>query len=181
VNNGTGLPHLLETKRLVLRRPRAEDADAVFAYASDPDVTLHMDWTRHTTVAHSRAYLEYCDAVWRDGSEATWAITLRGDDRMLGAIGIRPGGHKADFGYVLARASWGQGFATEASRAVIDAAFALPGMSRIWATCSVDNARSARVLEKAGLAREGILKNWCVRPQKGGRVEDSYCYAVVRT
>ena len=153
----------------------------MFAYASDPEVTLHMDWRRHTNIAHTRAFLEYCDAGWRDGSEATWAITMRGDDRMLGAIGIRPNGHKADFGYVLGRPYWGRGIATEASRAVVDAAFALPGMTRVWATCSVDNLGSARVLEKSGLEREGILRSWCVRPQQGGRAGDSYCYAVVRT
>lgn len=180
MTSATGLPDLLHTERLVLRRPRATDAEAVFAYASDPDVTLHMDWPRHTDIAHARAFLEYCDAGWNDGSEATWAITIRGNDEMIGAIGIRPHGHKADFGYVLSRAHWGRGIATEASLTVIDSAFSLSGMSRVWATCSVENERSARVLEKAGLTREGILRNWYVRPQKGGRVEDSYCYAIVR-
>jgi RimJ/RimL family protein N-acetyltransferase len=180
MTSATDLPELLRTERLALRRPRATDAEAVFAYASDPDVTLHMDWARHTDIAQSRAFLDYCDEGWRTGSEATWAITLAGADRMIGAVGIRPRRHKADFGYVLAREHWGQGIATEASLAVIAAAFALAGMSRVWATCSVGNERSARVLEKAGLEREGILRNWCLRPQQGGRVEDAYCYAIAK-
>jgi [ribosomal protein S5]-alanine N-acetyltransferase len=180
MNNRPTLPELIHTDRLVLRRPRTSDVDAVFEYASDFEVSLHMDWARHTDIAQSHAFIDYCDASWGDGSDATWAITLRGDDRMVGAVGVRLEGHKADLGYVLSHAHWGRGIATEASRAVIDAAFALPGISRVWATCSVTNARSARVLEKAGLEREGILRNWCVRPQNDGRVQDAYCYAIVR-
>lgn len=176
----TCLPEIIRTDRLILRRPRASDAEAVYAYAADPEVTFHMDWPTHTDIARSRVFLEYCDAAWADGSEATWAITLTDDDRMAGVIAARPRGHKADFGYALSRAYWGRGLATEAARAVINEAFRLPGMARVWATCSLENIGSRRVLEKAGLEREGVLRAWCVRPQKAGIVEDSYCYSIVR-
>jgi ribosomal-protein-alanine N-acetyltransferase len=174
------LPETLATDRLILRRPRPSDADAVFAYASDPEVTLHMDWPTHTDVGQSLAFLEHSETGWADGSEALWAITLTGDDRLVGAISVRPHGHKADFGYVLAREQWGRGIATEAARVVIDEAFRLPGMTRVWATCSIDNVASRRVLEKSGLEREGVLRAWSVRPQKGGLIEDSYSYSIVR-
>jgi ribosomal-protein-alanine N-acetyltransferase len=180
MSNSMGLPETNRTERLTLRRPRSSDAAGVFAYASDPDVTLHMDWVMHTDMLQSRAYLDFCDAGWARGYEATWAITLGDDDRLIGVISARPRGHKADFGYALTRAHWGKGIATEASRAVIEELFRLPEIARVWATCSVDNVASRRVLEKSGLQREGILHAWCVRPQKGGVVEDSCCYAIVR-
>lgn len=176
----TRLPEIIRTERLTLRRPRPSDADAVFAYASDPQVTLHMDWPTHTDIAQSRAFLEHCAAAWADGNEATWAITLGDDDGMIGAVGVRTHGHKADFGYTLARAYWGRGIATEAARAMLDEVFRLPGIARVWATCSLENIGSRRVLEKAGLEREGVLRAWNVRPQKGGVVEDAYCYSIVR-
>lgn len=177
---GPPLPETIRTERLVLRRPRASDADDVFAYASDPEVTFHMDWPMHTDVAQSRAFLEQSEDRWTTGGEALWAITLAGDDRLIGMIAIRPHGHKADFGYVLARPHWSRGIATEAARAVIAETFRLPGIVRIWATCSTDNIASRRVLEKAGLEREGILHAWSLRPQKGNVVEDSFAYAIVR-
>lgn len=173
-------PEIIRTERLTLRRPRPSDADAVFAYASDPEVTLHMDWPTHAGVSQSRAFLEYCDAAWADASEATWAITLGGDDHLLGVIAVRPREHKADFGYALARQYWGRGIATEAARAVVVEVLRLPGIKRVWATCSLENSASRRVLEKAGLEQEGVLRAWCVRPQKGGAVEDAYCYSIVR-
>ena len=176
----TRLPEIIRTDRLTLRRPRLSDLDAIFAYASDPDVTFHMDWSTHTNIAQSRAFLEYCDAAWADGSEATWAITLGDDDRLIGVIAVRPRGHKADFGYALVREYWGRGIATEAARAVVDEVFRLPGVMRVWATCSLENAGSRRVLEKAGLEQEGVLRAWCVRPQKGGAIEDAYSYSMVR-
>jgi ribosomal-protein-alanine N-acetyltransferase len=179
MNLDTRLPETIRTNRLTLRRPRPSDADAVFAYASDPEVTRHMDWPTHTDIAQSRAFLDYCDAAWTDDSEAVWAITLD-DDRLAGVIAVRPSGHKADFGYALAQAYWGRGISTEAARAVVDEVFRLPRIKRIWATCSIENVGSRRVLEKAGLEREGILRNWSMRPQKGGKVEDSYCYSIVR-
>lgn len=174
------LPERIRTDRLTLRPPRASDADDVFRYASDPEVTLHMDWPTQTDLAQSHAFLEQCAAGWRDGSEATWAITLGSDDRLVGVIGLRPGGHRADFGYALARGHWGRGIATEAARAIVEAAFSLPNVVRVWATCSIEKVGSQRVLEKAGLQREGVLRAWCVRPQKGGAIEDAYSYSIVR-
>ena len=182
MDNPSPLSEIIRTVRLVLRRPRASDADAAILRLCvgprrDP---LHMDWPTHTDPAQSLVFLAYCDAAWADGSELTWAITLADNDEMIGVIGIRPDGHKADVGYALARAYWGRGIVTEAARAVVEGAFRVPGIVRVWATCSVDNIGSQRVLEKAGLEREATLRRWCVRPQKQGAIEDAYCYSAIR-
>jgi len=67
-------------------------------------------------------------------------------------------------GYAIAPDHWGGGYATEATRAIVDLAAGLDGVYRVWAFCDVDNRASARVLEKAGLIREGVLQRWVVHP-----------------
>jgi RimJ/RimL family protein N-acetyltransferase len=85
-----------------------------------------------------------------------------------------------NLGYVLGRKFWGQGYMTEAVRAVVDYALAEPEVFRVWAVCDVENAASARVLEKAGMRREGILRRWSMHPNISDEPRDSLCYARVK-
>jgi RimJ/RimL family protein N-acetyltransferase len=173
-------PGAFETRRLRLRRPRPDDDEAVFAYASDPVVTRLMDWPTHARVETSRRFLEFCADGWAAGTEFTWLVTLRPDDRALGAIACRPKGDAIEFGYVLHRAAHGRGLATEAARAVVGWLWCLPHVGRIEATCDVENAASARVLEKAGLALERVLPAYGARPNLGPEPRDAFLYAWVR-
>jgi RimJ/RimL family protein N-acetyltransferase len=91
-------------------------------------------------------------------------ITLKPDDRPIGSVGCRRRGHAVDLGYVLSRNHWRRGYATEAAQAVFKLAAGLEGVYRVWATCDVENTASARVLEKIGMVREGILRRWAFRP-----------------
>jgi RimJ/RimL family protein N-acetyltransferase len=71
--------------------------------------------------------------------------------------------------------------APEAARAVLEWASTLDGVHRIWATCDVENGASARVLEKIGMAREGLLRRWAVRPNLPATPpRDAYVYSWVR-
>ena len=173
-------PETIETERLVLRRARPEDAEAVFAYASDPEVTRYMDWPTHVSVDTGRRFIEECAARWASGEEFTWLVTVRPDDRALGAIAIRIRGEEADFGYVLHRSAHGRGYATEAARAVVEWALGLPSLRRITATCDVENAASARVLSKAGLSREAVLPAYAARPNLGSGSRDALLYGLDR-
>ena len=144
-------PEVIATERLRLRRPRPSDADAIFEYGSDPEVTRYMDWPRHEKVDTVADYLATCAPRWDSGAEYYWVIARPADDRAIGGISCRVKGHAVDFGYVLNRHHWRQGFATEAARAVVDLAFSLASVHRVWATCDVENLASVRVLEKLGL------------------------------
>lgn len=95
-------------------------------------------------------------------------------------VGVRPRGHKLDVGYVLARPYWGRGLMSEACAAVVDIAFSDPAVHRVWAVCDVDNHASTRVMEKAGMTREGVLRRWIVHPNVSSQPRDVYCYARVR-
>lgn len=174
-------PPIIETERLVLRPPRMEDAEAIFnSYASDEEVTRYLVWRPHTSIAETEEFLGRVVAFPEDGSRLTWALTLRGDDTLRGMIELRPHGHKADVGYVLARPFWGRGYTTEALRAVLDYAFSNPAMYRVWAVCDAENVASARVMEKAGMSFEGIFRRYQIRPQISPAPRDARCYSRVR-
>jgi len=174
-------PHTLTTRRLHLRRPAAEDAASIFAaYAQDPEVTRYLTWQPHASIDRTRDFLRRCAQGWQQGTEFSWVITLREGDALAGMIALRPEGHRANIGYVLARPLWGQGLMAEAARAVVDWALAQPEVHRVWAVCDVDNTGSARVLEKAGMVREGVLRRWMLHPNASDGPRDCFCYARVR-
>jgi RimJ/RimL family protein N-acetyltransferase len=84
----------------------------------------------------------------------------------------------AEVGYWLGRAFWARGIATAALRLVTAHAFrADPELRRLWAVPFVTNVASARVLEKAGYVREGLLRQSAI---KEGRVLDQWMYAILR-
>jgi RimJ/RimL family protein N-acetyltransferase len=174
-------PESITTERLVLRRPKASDTAAVFEYGRDPEVARYMDWPALTDIRDAIASTQRALQSWDSGVEYTWRITVKPDDVPIGACACRVSGHAADLGFVLARAHWGKGYATEAARAVLDWLRTLEGVDRVGATCDVDNTASARVLERIGMSREGVLQRWVVRPNLPSREpRDAFVYAWVR-
>lgn len=176
------MPRTLSTARLWLRPPVTTDAPAIFSFASDPEVTRYMDWPTHEDLDDSRAFLEDVAWGWESGDDYCWAIERADTADVVGTVACQFDEHGANFGYVLARAHWGGGLATEAAAAVFDAALAIDDVYRFWATCDIDNAASARVLTKLGLTWEGRLRSWSPRPNhaRGERPRDVDVYAWVR-
>jgi len=170
----------LETSRLVLRPPSIDDAEAIFvSYAQDPEVSRYTSWAPHRRLDDTRAFLRVCENGWERGSVFSWAITRRDDGRLIGMTDIRLDGHRGEIGYVLARAAWGHGYATEAARAVADWGRARPDLHRVWAVCDLENKASVRVLEKVGMAREACLRAWATMPAFSAP-RDVWCYGSVK-
>lgn len=172
----------LRTPRLLLRKPRLSDAPGIFAaYAADEEVTRYLTWQPHRDVAATTAFVQSCVTAWENGKGPyCWVITAGNEDAPLGMVALRVDDFKADLGYVLARSHWGRGLMTEAVGAVVAWALAQEQIRRVWAVCDVENAASARVLEKCGLQFEGILRQWLRRPSAGNEPVDCRCYAVVK-
>lgn len=173
-------PERIETERLVLRRPRLDDAEAIFArYASDPEVTRYLAWPRHETVEATRAFLEFSEAEWERWPAGPYLIESRDHGSLLGSTGLafeEP--DSASTGYVLARDAWGRGYATEALRAIIGIARGV-GVRRLYAVCHVDHEPSRRVLEKGGLRREALVPKAVEFPNlESGRRCDVFRYAI---
>lgn len=164
-----------------LRPPTSDDAEAIFRnYSSDPDVTKYLSWPRHTEVTQTKEFLATCPKGWESGEDFTWAICPKGSGECVGMIGLRMRGVTADVGYVLSKRYWGKGIMSEALARIVDWAIAQDGVVRVWAECHVDNAASARIMEKAGMQREGRLREHAVFPNLKGEPEDCYVYARVK-
>lgn len=174
-------PERLETKRLILRPPVLDDARAIFeGYAQDSEVTRYLVWRPHASINDTQAFLRRCLDVWSTATAFPWVLIQRETNRLIGMIEFRIDGFKADFGFVLARAHWGQGYMTEATQDVVLWALNQDSIWRVWAVCDVENKRSVRVLEKAGMKREGILRRWIVHPNLSEEPRDSYSYAITK-
>jgi ribosomal-protein-alanine N-acetyltransferase len=109
---------------------------------------------RPEPIAETVAFLQRCEQVWMDGTAFPWALWLS-DDTFAGLIELRVRPPAVDIGYALVRRCWKQGLMSEAARAAIQWGLGRPEIFRVWATCDVENAASARVLERAGMQREG--------------------------
>ncbi len=173
-------PEILVTPRLRLRPVSEDDVSDIFHYAGAERPTLYMNFRRHRDCSESLAFAKRCVECWALGSAFPWAITKKGEGRLLGVIELRLHPPKADFGYILNEHCWGNGFASEAAISVVDWAFAQPCIFRVWATCHPANIASVRVLKNAGLHPEATLGNWEARPQLGELAGPSLSFARVR-
>ena len=174
-------PDSFETSRLVLRKPGLADADDIFNhYAADPEVTRYLTWRACRDRSEVDVFLNQRLAKWDSGEEFSWAITEGGEDRVIGMIGCRMREHAAEIGYVLTRRYWGRGYVTEAAKAVVDWAGSLDSIFRVWAVCDLENIGSARVLERVGMEREGIVRRWIMHPNVSAEPRDCYMYSKVR-
>jgi len=172
-------PERHETARLLLRRPRRDDAERIFTrYASDAEVTQLLSWPRHGRIEETRAFLEWSDAEWQRWPAGPYLIELRQQAVLIGSTGLAFETHqRAATGYVLARDCWGNGYATEALQAVVAVAEQV-GVRRLYALCHVEHPASARILEKGGFLREGTLRRHSEFPNlRPGEPCDVFCYA----
>lgn len=175
------LPDRFETGRLVLRPIARGDALTIFAsYAQDPEVVRYLVWRPHRTLTETEAYIAGCIAAPAQNGR-TYALVGRSEGRLLGVLALRrPDPHRLDCGYVLARPFWRRGLMTEAMSEIVGWAMEQAAIWRVGAVCDVENLASARVMEKAGLMREGILRRWLVHPNIGADPRDCYSYAITR-
>jgi [ribosomal protein S5]-alanine N-acetyltransferase len=174
------LPERIVTKRLVLRPPGMADALDIFqSYANDPKVTRYMDWKPHKSIKTVKIFLEIAINKRKADSEYSFVIEDRKTGELMGMISARINGCRSDIGYVLGRQYHGKGYATEAARALVSALWRVKSIYRIWATCDIANKASARVLEKAGMRLEGILRKWIIR-NVSKKPRDTFCYSMVR-
>src|SRR5512142_1503960 len=114
------LPRELHTARLQLRRPERGDAPDIFArVAADSDVTRYLSWPRHRSAADTREFLEASEREWEAHGTGPYLIFTR-DGVLAGATGVHlETPYRASTGYALARDTWGRGYATECTRAIV--------------------------------------------------------------
>jgi len=177
---------IIKTRRLILRPPLLSDAKKIFqGYAQDLEVTRYVSWKMHQSLQETESFIKTCVEAWKTDVQYPWVVVTSKENRVIGMIELRfeksnKLAHMADVGYVLARSEWGRGYATEALNAVMKYAFSFPKVCRVWAVCDVDNPASARVMKKAGMVREGRMRQYTFHPNIGPEPCDVYLYAKVR-
>ena len=141
----------LESTRLIFRRPVASDVGAIFSrYASDPDVTRYLGWSRHRTLDDTRGFLSFSDSEWAKRPAGPLLIESKATGELLGSTGLAfDAPTSAMVGYVLAKDAWGHGFGSEALTAMTSLAAAL-GTTHLWSMVHPEHCASAHVLEKGG-------------------------------
>ena len=154
---------VLSTPRLILRALRISDLDDLYEYASDPEIDHYVPWEHYKNIEEARENLnEFLEEYQKDGLGA-WGIEHRVDKKLIGIINTSIPhriNRRVEVGYTIARAYWGQGYATEAVQAVIKFGFEKMDLVRMEAVVLRDNIASARVLEKAGMKFEGLLHSY---------------------
>lgn len=169
----------LQTPRLILRKLLITDAEAIFAYASDPQISNYVLWETHTSLQDSYDYINnVAFALDRSGQGINWGIVEKESNQLIGTCTLHstPAHRRASLGYAIARDYWGQGIMTEAAKAAIAFGFHVMHLQRIQGYCAVENVGSARVLEKAGMEFEGILRNYVFTKE---RAWDVKMYAII--
>lgn len=147
----------LKTDRLLLRPSRADDLDAVHAYASDPDNTRFMLFLPNGAREETARFLSAAAAEWEKPHPQCYEFVLTLDDgTLIGAASIALAGAEGtgELGWILNRQYWKRGYAKEAALALIAFAREELGLTRLVAHCDARNQASARVMEAIGLTLE---------------------------
>src|ERR1051325_11392457 len=172
-------PEYVQTERLTLRRPKAADARAIFErYAAYPEVTRYLAWPRHLSMTDTEVFIGFSDGEWQRWGCGPYLAFSRENGELLGSTGLAfESRDVASTGYVFARDAWGQGYASESLRTMIELARTM-GIRRLYAICHVDHGASRRVMEKCGLERDGVLARHTVFPNLGSGPCDVLCYSI---
>jgi ribosomal-protein-alanine N-acetyltransferase len=157
------VPPTLGTPRLILRPIGLHDANSIFSYASNPNVSKYTLWEPHQNIKDSLNYIEdYILDYYAQGVPEPLGITLKEDpNQVVGTVGcfwISKQAKAMELAYAIAEEHWGKGLVAEASMAVMDYCFKEFSVKRIQARCKTENRASARVMEKLGMTYEGTLK-----------------------
>ena len=145
--------NMMETKRLLLRPWKEEDAEALYKYAKDPDIGPIAGWPVHTSVENSREIIQKVLSA-----PETYAVVLKETGEPVGSVGLMVGewsnleigADEGEIGYWIGKPYWGQGLIPEAVRRCIRYGFEDLGLKTLWCGYFDGNEKSRRVQEKCG-------------------------------
>jgi RimJ/RimL family protein N-acetyltransferase len=125
-------PEQIETERLILRKPRMDDAPAVFSgWVQDPEVTRFLTWRPHENIGQTESMLAKAITEWDGDARFHFMITLKNGD-LIGRIQLHIESHRVELGYVMNKSFQGRGYMTETVRSIIDWAFQQPNIYSIF-------------------------------------------------
>ncbi len=173
---------IIKTERLILRKFTLADAEEVYHnWTSDEKVTSYVSWSTHKNVEETREVIQDWINKYENGSY-NWVVELEQTGELIGSISVIHISRKhnnCEIGYCYGSKYWNQGYATEALKAVVDYMLNECGMHVVEARYHSLNPASGRVMEKAGMVREAVLKE-----RRYDAVMDTYddmiCYCKIQ-
>jgi [ribosomal protein S5]-alanine N-acetyltransferase len=177
----TALPAFpqLQGKRVRLRGPRTDDADALFALFADPEVMRYWSRPPMTSRGEAEGLIVEIDEAFDQRTMLNWMLTDRSDDAVIGTCTLfrfDPRHRRAELGYSLRSDQWGRGLAAEAVTLALDWAFRTLDLHRIEADIDPRNAGSRKLLERLGFVSEGLLRE---RYFVGDEVSDTELFGLL--
>lgn len=172
---------VLETERMTLRKLSMDDLyDYYERIGSDGEVSRYMLWEPHQDIGETLATFERTLEQYEEGNYYRWVAALKEDDRVIGTMSLLrfdEAERSCSFAYMFAKDWWGQGYATEAMKAVLDFAFEKLEIVKVTADHFAGNAASGAVMRKLGMVHTGTVKD---KYEKHGHKVDAECYELVR-
>jgi RimJ/RimL family protein N-acetyltransferase len=180
IDNESPKKVIVQTERLDLRDFRASDWTQVHEYGSNPNVVRFMDWGPNTEEETHKFIQKSIDYQTENPRiHYSLAIVIREQKRLIGGCGLYVSNvenRNGWIGYCLNRQFWGQGYATETARSLLDFGFNDVNLHRIFAFCNPSNVDSAHVMEKIGMEYEGHFRENIFSK---GKWHDELYYAIL--
>jgi len=170
----------IKTSRLSLRWISVDDVDAFYTIYSNPEVMRYWSTPPLANRADASKLVSEIHDGFKRRELLKWGIALRTDDTLIGSVTLfHPDftHRRAEIGYALGRAHWGNGYMQEALEAVLTFSFEVLDLHRIEADVDPRNAASIRTLERLGFQREGYLRE---RWQVNGEIQDALFYGLLQ-
>ncbi|KAA0566731.1 GNAT family N-acetyltransferase [Bacillus sp. CH30_1T] len=172
----------IETDRLILRRICLDDTQSVFDHwISDERVTDNRVSAAHKTIAETKVRVEKIVKGYDSKEFCYWGIELKDNEDIIGEIDLYDFDQSTgncEVSYSLGYDWWNKGYGTEALQAVVEFAFIHMNAHKLSAAHNTDNPASGRIMEKAGMKQEGIIRHM-IRNSKG-QYKDCAVYGLLQ-
>lgn len=170
-----------ETDRLILREMTLDDVEFYFSHFNKEKVVEGCCFPGPKSLEAAKEELErYCIKLFKENRGIRWGIIRKGSKELIGTCGYYDWNktvRRAEIGYDLDPAYWGQGIMTEALRAVLKHGFETMGLNRVQAIIDSENARSMKLVQRLGFKKEGVLRQ---RSYFNGQFRDDVCFSLLK-
>ncbi|MGZ7209868.1 MAG: GNAT family N-acetyltransferase [Methanobacterium sp.] len=153
----------IHTERLFLRKISLNDAETLFQYWSDPEVTKYLNVNTFSKIEQAYSMIRLLNSLHTKREGIRWAITVKKDKSIIGTCGYNnwiKRSSRGEIGYELGRKYWGKGYAREAVKEILKYGFKKMNFNRIEAFTVPEAISSIKLLEELGFKKEGLLKEY---------------------
>lgn len=162
-----------------LRAVQPDDYIAFFeGWGKKPEAAKYLTFKCTGNIGDTKVFIDETVIAWKTlAGRLTYAVCPRESPEIIGAFSAELQETAVNIGYCFTPTVWGKGYATEVTTHMSDFYLSNTSCFRVWAICDVENIASARVLEKSGFTREGLLHRAAIHPNVSSEPRDCYLYA----